>query len=85
MNEAEEQIYLRGQRAVYLQLLSECCRQLGYNTPEVQAAEWIREREAAVSMLRQVCDDYGDNEWEENLHLADVIEKHLWRHLEEAK
>ena len=33
-------------------------------------------------MLRQVCAKYGDNDWPDNLHLADVIEKHLLRNLE---
>lgn len=32
-------------------------------------------------MLRQVCDEFGDNDWPDNLHLADVIEKHLWDEL----
>lgn len=44
-------------------------------------AAWILEREATVAQLRQVCDDFGDNEWPDGLHLADVIEKHLARHL----
>lgn len=42
------------------------------------------ERSAAVAMLRQVCAAHGDNDWSDNLHLADVLEKHLWRHLEQA-
>jgi len=40
------------------------------------------ERNDAIVMLRQVCEDWGDNDWADNLHLADIIEKHLWRHLE---
>lgn len=45
-------------------------------------ARWVSEREQAVAILRQVCEKHGDNEWDETLHLADVVEKHLWRHLE---
>ena len=39
------------------------------------------ERRETIAMLRQVCEEFGDNEWPDNLHLADIIEKHLWRHL----
>jgi len=33
-------------------------------------------------MLRMVCDDHGDNDWSNELHLADVVEKHLANHLD---
>lgn len=32
-------------------------------------------------MLRILCDHYGDNDWADDLHFADVIEKHLIRTL----
>ncbi len=32
------------------------------------------------AMLRYVCGEVGDNDWPDTLHLADVIEKHLFRH-----
>lgn len=38
-----------------------------------------REREVAVAMLRIKCAAYDDNAWPDNLHLADIIEKHLAR------
>jgi hypothetical protein len=31
--------------------------------------------------LRNLCRDFGDNDWDDDLHLADVVEKHLGRHL----
>ena len=40
------------------------------------------ERREAIMMLRQVCKYFGDNEWSDELHMADIIEKHLWNHLE---
>jgi len=43
----------------------------------------VAEREAAVAALRSVCGDFGDNDWSSEVHLADVIEKHLGRHLEQ--
>jgi hypothetical protein len=41
------------------------------------------ERQDVVRQLREVCGDYGDNDWPDNLHLGDVIEKHLARNLYE--
>jgi hypothetical protein len=81
MNENQEEVYERGSRAAWASMLRTCLRSLGYDSPEAQAAKWISEREAAIAMLRQVCDEHGDNDWPDNLHLADIIEKHLWRNL----
>ncbi len=53
----------------------------GSCAPPAQRSPWDFEREATVAMLRAVCAEYGDNDWPDNLHLADVIEKHLWRNL----
>lgn len=64
-------------------MLRECLRQLGYKSDEGSKVGWISEREAAIAMLRQVCERYGDNDWPDDLHLGDIIEKHLWRGLEE--
>lgn len=77
MNENEEQAYMRGSRAAWLVMLRECLRQLGYESPESQQAHWIIEREETIAQLRRLCAQHGDNEWDEKLHLADVIDKHL--------
>lgn len=42
---------------------------------------WNAERAAVVLILRELCQEFGDNDWAENAHLADVIEKHLAKHL----
>lgn len=79
--------YLQGRRAAQLDALSLLARELGYlNMPlEVAQFQWIMEREATIAMLRQVCGEFGDNDWGVNLHLADIIEKHLLKHLRERK
>ena len=46
---------------------------------------WIDERDSVVKLLRTVCAEHGDNDWPDNLHLYDVIEKHLFLNLEESK
>jgi hypothetical protein len=35
----------------------------------------------AIAQLRSICADFGDNDWDDDLHLGDVIEKHLGKHL----
>lgn len=38
-------------------------------------------RAQTVAALRAICEEFGDNDWSDDLHPADVIEKHLARHL----
>ena len=81
MDEKQEQVYIQGERAAWRSMLQECLKNLGYENPEAQKASWILEREAVIAQLRDVCESFGDNDWDENLHLADVVEKHLAKHL----
>ena len=85
MSEAEEEAYTRGSRAAWQLMLGECLKNLGYDGSETARLGWITEREAAVAALRSLCGEWGDNDWADNLHLADVIEKHLARHLDERE
>ena len=80
--EIHEQGYIEGTKAIYRHLLREAIHNLGANSPEFTAQSWQIERADAIAMLRQVCGEYGDNGWSDDLYLADIIEKHLWRHLE---
>jgi hypothetical protein len=83
MTPKEETAYRDGQRSVLRRQLAAILRELGYDGPEQTEHGWIEEREAAVAKLRSVCSEHGDNEWPDELHLADVIDKHLARHLEQ--
>jgi hypothetical protein len=38
------------------------------------------DRNEIIQVLRNVCKDFGDNDWSDELHPADVIEKHLARY-----
>lgn len=80
MTESEERAYMEGQRALLLRQLIQILKELGHG-PQTEVAELVAEREAAVIALRRLCEDHGDNDWPNELHLADVIEKHLERHL----
>lgn len=80
MTENEELQFEEGRKSVWRSLLSEAVREIG---AEDQALEGlIAERFDAVKKLREICAEYGDNDWDDDLRLADVIEKHLYRHLE---
>lgn len=70
--------YEMGSRQAWRSILASAIRELG---TEGDVERWRLEREDAVLKLREVCAEHGDNEWDNELHLADVIEKHLFRHL----
>lgn len=80
MTDAEEKLWLAGNRAALVSMIAHCVRELGYEGRTAESL--IVEREAAVAALRRVCEEHGDNDWSDDLHLADVVEKHLGRHLE---
>ncbi len=81
-NDASERDYIRGHRAALMSMLQTILGELGYEDTEATRAKWVLEREATVAALRDVCGAYGDNDWGETLHLADVVEKHLGRRLD---
>lgn len=81
---ASEMHWSKGYRAAMTSMLIKVLSDLGYQDTEETRAKWIIEREQAVSALRDICADHGDNDWEDDLHLGDVINKHLHRHLGEG-
>jgi len=81
MNHSEEIAYEQGSRTAWQKILAEALRNLGVEDPQAMAVRWVAEREAAIHSLRSLCREYGDNEWDEKLHLQDIIEKHLGDHL----
>ncbi len=77
MTESEERAYGMGHDAALRIVLATVLQVM----PQGDAERWRLERGAAVAQLRSVCEDFGDNDWPDDLHLADVIEKHLARQL----
>jgi len=82
MTPAEEDAYELGGKSAWRQMLALALRNLGIDAPD--GARLAMERAETVAMLRRVCSRHGDNEWPDDLHLSDVIEKHLGRHLPET-
>ncbi len=77
MASIDEVSYELGSKQAWTLMLQTCLKHLGYDSPESQKARWIVERENAIAKLRQLCKDFGDNDWPDDLHLGDIIEKHL--------
>jgi len=49
---------------------------------EKTQARQASERQEVLLKLREICGVFGDNDWSDDLHFADVLEKHLYRHLD---
>jgi len=79
----DETSYIQGSRTAWTAMLRTCLRNLDYESNDKQLISLIEEREAVIAQLREICEVYGDNDWDNTLHLGDVIEKHLGRHLHE--
>ena len=78
-----EQDYNTGAKEAYREVMMHCFRRLAGKGDDL--IDFADQRCRAVSMLRQVCEAHGDNDWPDDLDLSDVIEKHLWRHLGQGK
>lgn len=75
----------QGYRAALRGTLSQTLQSLGFEGSEAEHAKWIIERERAIAVLREVCEQFGDNEWSNDLNLGDIIDKHLSKHLHNAR
>jgi hypothetical protein len=87
MTPDEEAAYEQGKKAAALSLLRHALGEVcGSETddPLAVVARLEIERAETVAILREVCADYGDNNWPDDLHLADVVEKHLERPLRDG-
>lgn len=77
----DERKWSEGYRAAWKGMLAESIRHLRGEGVDLNAAAMLLEREEALVTLRDVCGQFGDNDWPNNLHLSDIIEKHLARNL----
>lgn len=84
ITEAREQGYLAGVRSANLNALRHVLSEMRCNGDDAEAKlhAWRLERGEIVALLRRVCAEHGDLEWEDDLHLVDVLDKHLFRHME---
>lgn len=80
MNERD---YQRGRTAVAQDILRAINDDLGSSGRSLRAMR--NERANTIASLRDLCERFGDNEWEDDLNMSDIIEKHLARHLRERR
>jgi hypothetical protein len=83
-NQRDERLWLAGSRSAIMSTLRHCLGQLGVaGDPRFERERLLIERGEVVAQLRKLCDEFGDNDWEEGDSLGDVIEKNLGGHLYE--
>jgi len=86
MDKKEEQCYLQGSQQAWRMMLGTCLRQLGCEDTSAGQARWVAERTDVILLLRSLCAEYGDNDWPDNLHISDILGKHIyWYKFEELK
>lgn len=74
---------IEGTRQAWNTMLRLCLTGAGVTDTQAQVIMQASERADALKVLRQICAEHGDNEWEDSLSLADILDKHLFRHLED--
>jgi hypothetical protein len=71
-----------GRRHAWVSVLNIAVREIGDQRSE---AALRQELEDVRGALRDLCKDFGDNDWADDLHLGDVVRKHLAKHLYDAR
>lgn len=79
MTEIEQDAFEEGYKAAWQSIYKHACSEL--NTGKEGSLN--AERLAIITCLRNLCRMYGDNEWSDNMHLVDIIEKHLFKHFQD--
>lgn len=75
-----EEGYLEGKRRVGIEILTMAMRNLEGKIPDV--ARLILERQQALATLHRICQDLKiPNNWPENLHFSDILDKYIAPHV----
>lgn len=72
-----DQDYINGQNAAYARMFSLLARELAGSEGDI--AEAVAELNGTRVALRRLSKRLGCNDWEDGLHLADVVEKYIGR------
>lgn len=81
---AHERGYITGITCARLYLLGHLLRELyadEVESPEVTIARLRVQLDTARMAIRAACEEFGDNDWPDDLHLGDAVEKHLLTYL----
>lgn len=77
-----EESYMRGRKEMAMSVVRGLMPDLELDGDAATCASLSIQIVDAKSMLRNICDDHGDNDWQDDLHLVDILGKHLHDHLE---
>ncbi len=90
MSDAEYRLQARGEQSAWRAILRltlgelRCTNMiLETDDPYERIARLEHLHAETIAALRAACEEFGDNEWEDDLHPADIIEKHLMRDVRE--
>lgn len=82
MKPDEESAYERGYAQAMRSVMADASRALGREVDAPQDAALLAEIHDARNALRDLCREHGlSNDWGDDLHLCDVVEKHVGRSL----
>lgn len=87
VEERIDRAYVEGSRMANRLMLGRIVLELGGNPEEdakLEAARLRLQLEDTRRALRVVYEKHGDNDWPDDLHLADVVTKHLEPYLDDA-
>jgi hypothetical protein len=69
--------YATASTRVHLTYLAAALQGLGRESAEWTQIRLVAEREDAIATLRRICGEFGDNDWPAELHISDILTKHL--------
>lgn len=79
--EGQGRQWIAGNRAAWRRILGMAAGELDGDERKLAAA--LAELEDVRRILRRLCKDFGDNNWDDDLHLGDALDKHLGNYLRE--
>jgi hypothetical protein len=78
MNEEQEKYFILGKIRTFQTIIIDCQNALtGLGVKLKSKNEFDQERIDVIKTLRSACGEIGDNDWSDDLHISDIINKHL--------
>lgn len=79
----EDKAEIKGKIKAFKIMIFDCQRALsGLGAKLKTRHEFDSERSEVIDRLRDHCANHGDNDWADDLHIADIIDKHLMNYIE---
>lgn len=78
MTPGEEKAHERGRRSGLLTVLRKVLQDLGEEGSE---HDWTLERAETITVLKELCENFGDLDWDQDLYIPDILRNHLREYL----